>query len=150
MTAQPGAQELRAMIRELIIESLPAAAEPEQSSPTVPEFRTVVLATDGDVSNFVHTIITMLDDPLQSQRLRRGTISFRLSQTSPDAQRPLSAAASVDSSAAVRVERGAVTEKIVTAAAADNRAIVVSPRAVLTPLAREKARKLGVDIVRET
>jgi len=49
-----------------------------------------------------------------------------------------------------RVERGAVTERMVrAAAAAGERRIVLGPRAVLTPLARDRARASGVEIVKE-
>jgi len=41
-----------------------------------------------------------------------------------------------------------VTERIVAAAAAAGARLVLGPRAVLTPLARDKARALGVPIER--
>ena len=49
----------------------------------------------------------------------------------------------------VRVDRGAVTERIVKQAADAGARLVLAPRAVITPLAREKARALGVEIERE-
>jgi hypothetical protein len=48
-----------------------------------------------------------------------------------------------------RVEKGAVTERMVAAAARDGAALVLGPRAVLTPLARDKARALGVPVRKE-
>jgi urease beta subunit len=50
---------------------------------------------------------------------------------------------------AVRIERGAVTERAVVAAAKDGRRIVLGARAVVTPLARDKARALGVALEKE-
>jgi hypothetical protein len=50
---------------------------------------------------------------------------------------------------AVRVDHGAVTERTVKKAAAAGARLVLGPGAVLTPLAREKARALGVQIERE-
>jgi hypothetical protein len=47
------------------------------------------------------------------------------------------------------VERGAVTERAVVKAAADGARLVVGRKAVLTPLARDKARVLGVEIEKE-
>jgi predicted amidohydrolase len=49
----------------------------------------------------------------------------------------------------MRVDRGAVTERIVKQAADAGARLVLAPRAVITPLAREKARALGVEIERE-
>jgi hypothetical protein len=47
------------------------------------------------------------------------------------------------------VERGAVTERAVAAAAAAGARLVLGPGAVLTPLAKDKARALGVPIDKE-
>ena len=49
----------------------------------------------------------------------------------------------------VRVEKGAVTERMVTVAAKNGQALVLGPRAVLTPLGRDKARALGVPVRKE-
>jgi hypothetical protein len=48
-----------------------------------------------------------------------------------------------------RIERGAVTERAVQAAASAGVRLVLGPRAVLTPLARDRARALGVPIEKE-
>ena len=48
-----------------------------------------------------------------------------------------------------RVEKGAVTERAVIAAAKAGCRLVLGPRAVLTPLARDKARALGVPVEKE-
>jgi hypothetical protein len=48
-----------------------------------------------------------------------------------------------------RIERGAVTERAVQAAASAGARLVLGPRAVLTPLARDRARALGVPIEKE-
>ena len=61
----------------------------------------------------------------------------------------LPAAAGSGNRNAQRVERGAVTERMVAAAARDGAALVLGPRAVLTPLARDKARALGVPVQKE-
>jgi len=48
-----------------------------------------------------------------------------------------------------RIEKGAVTERVVQAAARAGARLVLGPRAVLTPLARDRARTLGVPIEKE-
>jgi hypothetical protein len=47
------------------------------------------------------------------------------------------------------VGKGAVTERMVTVAAKNGQALVLGPRAVLTPLGRDKARALGVPVRKE-
>ena len=48
-----------------------------------------------------------------------------------------------------RVEKGAVTERAVIAAARAGERLVLGPKAVLTPLGRDKARALGVTVEKE-
>ena len=48
-----------------------------------------------------------------------------------------------------RGDKGAVTEAMVTAAARAGARLVLGPRAVLTPLGRDRARAAGVEIVKE-
>ena len=109
--------------------------------------RSVALRTDGDLDAFVRDIATRCEDPVERAALRDGRRRFRLAPAeageSSDGQRPPAAAA------VVRVERGAVTERTVGRAAAEQARLVLGPRAVLTPLARDKARTLGVEIERE-
>jgi hypothetical protein len=49
----------------------------------------------------------------------------------------------------MRVERGAVTERLVAEAAAAGSRLVLGPKAVLTPMGRDRARTLGVEIEKE-
>jgi len=63
---------------------------------------------------------------------------------------PAAAAGSGNGTGTVqRIEKGAVTERMVAAAAKAGAALVLGPRAVLTPLARDKARALGVPVQKE-
>jgi hypothetical protein len=83
--------------------------------------------------------------------VRAGRVTFRLTGgpvTGP-AVAPSAAAPVHPDPATHRVDRGAVTERHVRAAEAAGRRIVVGPRAVVTPLARDRARTAGVEIVRE-
>jgi hypothetical protein len=48
-----------------------------------------------------------------------------------------------------QVEKGAVTERVIRAAAAAGTRLVLAPGAVLTPLARDQAKALGVEIERK-
>ncbi len=50
---------------------------------------------------------------------------------------------------AMRVDRGAVTERVVNEAAAARCRLVLGPSAVLTPSGRDRARQLGVEIEQE-
>ena len=84
-------------------------------------------------------VLKLADNPKVRRDLIAGRVRFSL------AGQPAGQAAQ----AAQRIEKGAVTERTVAAAARAGARLVLGPRAVLTPLARDKARALGVPIEKE-
>ena len=144
--------ELRALIREVIRDVLPQ---------DLPVSETVNLSTDQDLAAFVARLLDL--DPQAREDLRAGRKRFRLavpsySQTprAPSAPAPGGSGSNgltaVNGSAGLparRFERGAVTEKVVRDAARAGERLVLGPRAVLTPLASDRARASGVEISRE-
>jgi hypothetical protein len=154
--------ELRALIREVIRDVLPQG---------LPDIETVNLSTDEDLATFVARLLDL--DPEAREELRAGRKEFRLAVPShpqtpqaPSVTQTASVPApsggngvhgrngltAVNGSAGPatrRIERGAVTEKMVRAAARAGERLVLGPGAVLTPLARDRARASGVEISRE-
>jgi hypothetical protein len=94
----------------------------------------VTLASDDDLDRFVRALLDRFER--DGAAIRAGRLRFSLG-------RPGAAAGTL------RIERGAVTERTVKDAAAAGTRLVLAPGAVLTPLAREKARALGLEIERE-
>jgi hypothetical protein len=148
--------ELRALIREVIRDVLPKG---------LPAVETVNLSTDEDLAAFVARLLDLDADTRED--LRAGRKRFRLAaprhpQTpsvtraptitaAPGASAPNGLAA-VNGSAGPptrRIERGAVTEKVIRDAARAGERLVLGPGAVLTPLARDRARASGVEISKE-
>lgn len=97
----------------------------------------VALDSDADLDRFVRSLLARCENPHERDAIRSGRLRFTLRHGG-------AAAAGV-----VRVERGAVTERKVEEAARTGARLVLGPRAVLTPLAREKARAKGIEIERE-
>jgi hypothetical protein len=140
--------ELRALVREVIRDVLPQG---------LPVTETVNLSTDEDLAAFVKQLLDL--DPGQREELRSGRKRFRLA--SPQTLSVPAGAGQVGagqskgaeragSSAPVRrIERGAVTEAVIAAAARAGERLVLGRGAVLTPLARDRARASGVQIEKE-
>jgi hypothetical protein len=101
----------------------------------------VSIASDDDLQRFVHTLLARFEQPAEREAIRTGRLRFTLARRG--------AAGAVAGSGTVRVERGAVTERKVAEAAKAGARLVLGPRAVMTPLAREKARAVGIEIERE-
>lgn len=159
-------EELRSLVREVLRDLLPAQAASSLSNArgrsvipavsggqeerdgrpkpqAVQDGRTiVVLSSDADLEAFVRRLLQMFQDPRHRQDLLQGRIRFRLAK-------PAAVGSGADSGPVIRVERGAVTERRIRDAAKAGARIVLARSAVLTPLARDRARALGVDIDKE-
>jgi hypothetical protein len=103
----------------------------------------VDLRSDADLDAFVHTLVRRLENPRTRTAILSGQVRFQLAGASA------ALAASGSAARTVRVESGAVTERVVKEAAKAGARLVLSPRAVLTPMARDRARSLGVEIEKE-
>jgi hypothetical protein len=91
----------------------------------------VTLGNDADLAAFVRSVLERADE------IRQGRLRFTLGR------------GTTSSAGVMRVAHGAVTERTIKKAADAGGRLVLGPGAVLTPLAREKARALGIDIERE-
>ncbi|MGV0810876.1 hypothetical protein ABQF34_02840 [Mycolicibacterium boenickei] len=98
---------------------------------------TVQLANDRDLDNFVRKLLRLFESPKTRADLKAGRLSFRLAgATGPSG-----------GGAIHRIDSGAVTERQIADMAGGT--LVLGRKAVLTPLAREKARTLGITIEKE-
>jgi hypothetical protein len=169
----PDPDELRAIVREVLTGLLPSltgngvpqppAAPPGAAPPTAgppvtappaapaqpgltytvrehtETVEAVSLRTDADLAAFVRRLLHLFENPRQRDALRSGRLAFRLAAAAgPGSVQP-----------SRRVDKGAVTEAMVVSAAQAGARLVLGRRAVLTPLARDRARAAGVEIERE-
>ena len=134
--------ELRAAVRAVLRDVLPAAViDTARTAASATQEEEVALRTDADLDGFVRRLAALCAEPKRRAALQQGRHGFRLATASP----PPPAEGEV-----VRVDRGAVTERTVSRAAAQGARLVLGKGAVLTPLARDKARSLGVVLERES
>lgn len=153
---------LRALVRQVLRDSLPEVANgggdvvvgstpgaavgdlpsaPLASpAPVAGGAETVVLRSDSDLQLFVGRLLTLFENPKKRADLRAGRLRFTLAASSVAGQ-PVPTR---------RVERGAVTEVQVKDAARAGATLILGRRAVLTPLARDRARALGVTVEKES
>jgi hypothetical protein len=144
--------QLRALVREVVRDAVagvvpaPAAAPPQSVGlvPTGPlaadekaRADTVRIATDQDLDAFVRHLLRLFENPKTRADLRAGRLSFRLAGNGRGAP------------ATRRIDSGAVTERHIADMADSGGVLVLGRKAVLTPLAREKARAVGITIEKE-
>jgi hypothetical protein len=105
----------------------------------------VAIDTDEDLERFVRELMSRIENPRERLAIRTGRLRFAL-RRSPAA--PVAGGAG-PRGPVTQVEKGAVTERVIRAAAAAGTRLVLAPGAVLTPLARDQAKALGVEIERK-
>ena len=113
--------ELRGMVREVLREVMVSRAPSG--------IETVVIASDHDLAGFVARII----EPATLEKIKSGKLRFTLGGTI--------------GGLACSALSGVITEKTIGALVA-GATLVLAPGAVLTPLARDKARQLAIKIER--
>lgn len=152
MTPDPGRPvddaTLRALVRDALRDVLPdLLAAVRAAGPRVED---VVVRDDADLAAFAARVLADADD------VRAGRLVFRLAgvpgaNAAAAVPAPAPSPAPADASASAGghvVEKGAVTERHVRAAEAAGGRLLLGPRAVLTPLARDRVRASGVRVVR--
>ncbi|MFT3671915.1 hypothetical protein [Aestuariivirga sp.] len=121
--------ELREMVRDILKEVVPSKA---QSAAGVER---VSLLTDADLATFVRRVLE------QQDAIRAGRLRFTLAGSASPAPAALQAARSGTEL------RGVITETIIDRHAGGG-TLVLAADAVITPLARDRARKLGLKLER--
>jgi hypothetical protein len=142
--------DLRALVREVVRDAVaeaPRPTPPPSPAPASPltngersRTETVRLAGDQDLDAFVRKLLALFENPKTRTDLRTGRLRFRLAGA---------ASAQVAAPASHRIDKGVVTERHIAEIAVSGGGLLLGPRAVVTPLAREKARALGISIEKE-
>jgi len=148
-------EAIRAMVRQVLRDALPEAvrekiaaqaadaaapASQKKGEADSAKVEEVVITSDAELNVFVRRLLAL--EPKQREAVQAGRLKFRL-------KRSRSSAETEPTRGSERIDKGIVTEKKVMAAAKAGKKLVVGKGVVLTPLARDKARQLGVEIERE-
>jgi len=141
-------EALRAVIRDVLREIVPAtaaraAAKGVEDGAAGPVVEEVTIAGDGDLQAFVARLLRLCDAPGGRAALDSGLHHFRL-RTGGAA-----APAAPRNGMPQRIDAGVLSESKVIALARGGQQVILGKRVVVTPLARDKARQLGLKLERE-
>lgn len=151
--AQSEAVQLRRLVSQIVREVVTAMAQ--EASPArlpveaaMPEVvvEAARVTTTEELQAFAALLLTAYESPQVREDLRTGRRKFAFEIASASAGTPSQPAPA----AVLRIERGAVTERMVVDAAAARCSLMLCPAAVVTPLARERAKALHVLIQKES
>ena len=159
--------ELRAMVREVLREALAGRDGGGKAAAPQPPARgagnaarservtePVRLASDADLAAFVRRLAALMTDPASAAAIKDGRHRFTLEAKPPTVAAPSARPAGESSvtalsavSAAPASLTGTITEAKV-ARLAHGAMVTLAPGAVVTPLARDRARAMGITIQR--
>ena len=124
------AGELRGLVREVLREAMAG-----KSVPGLAAIETVRIACDAELQAFAARVA----EPATAERVRSGKLKFTLAGAG--------ATAAAQASGSGAPLTGVISEKTIDRLASAG-TLVLAADAVLTPLARDRARKLGLKIER--
>jgi hypothetical protein len=168
-------EALRGLIRQVLRDAVPADLQKKLSAalknkgavPKVakaaiaamlpePRSEEISIATDADLDRFVQRLLALAENADGRNALKSGGIKFRLAKsghrtmtTPKPLQREERGQPAAPSSSGHRIDKGLVAERHIVAAAKNGKKLTVARGVVVTPLARDKARQLGVVLERE-
>jgi hypothetical protein len=143
---------LRELIKSVIAEEVAAIRKPAQGA-AASEARTtetVRVASDADLAAFARKVLSLAGDPAKAKEIAAGRYPFRLEAAAqPAANSTLSSTprqAPVQQS--LRIDSGVVTETMLNKLPRGTARLVLAPGVTITPLAKDRARALGLTFER--
>jgi hypothetical protein len=121
---------LRSMVREVLQDVLSSRGRTKTEAAATAEAEPVRLETDAELQAFLRRVT----DPATAEAIRSGRLDFMLASGNGTARRE-------------GILDGVITEQKIDALAVSG-TLVLGPGAVLTPLAKDRARRLGLKIER--
>lgn len=129
------ANTLRSLIRDVIAQEVGT----HRSTPASDE--TIRISTDAELAAFARLVLTLAEDPAKRQAITSGTYPFRLEKSLPNG-------APTSAGIGTRIDQGPITETMLARLPRGVTRLQVAPEVVVTPLAKDKARALGITIER--
>ena len=139
---------LRDLVKSVIAEEVAAIRQPKAAPAPAAEER-VAIASDADLVAFARRVLSLAGDPAKAKEIAAGRYPFRLGRP---ATPPQNAATPAQPSAPVaqshRIDSGVVTESVLNRLPRGLSRLVLGPGVTVTPLAKDRARALGLTFER--
>ncbi len=154
---------LRELVKSVIAEEVAAIrrgaaapAQPAHAKPA-PNPETVRIASDADLIACARKVLSLAGDPAKAKDIAAGRYPFRLEQAvaaapataaRPSATTPAVAPKPAASGQSLRIDSGVVTETMLNKLPRGTQRLVLAPGVTVTPLAKDRARTLGLTFER--
>jgi hypothetical protein len=141
---------IRELVKSVIAEEVAAIRKPKAASAPAAAEERVAIANDADLVGFARRVLSLAGDPAKAKEIAAGRYPFRLERPTQATAAPAPRAAPVAPSAAQshRIDSGVVTESTLNKLPRGLSRLLLGPNVTITPLAKDRARTLGLTFER--
>lgn len=141
---------IRELVKSVIAEEVAAIRKPKAASAPASAEERVAIASDADLIAFARRVMSLAGDPAKAKEIAAGRYPFRLDQPTQASAAPTPRAAPATSSATQshRIDSGVVTESTLNKLPRGLSQLLLGPGVTVTPLAKDRARALGLTFER--
>jgi hypothetical protein len=137
---------IRDLVKSVIAEEVAAMRQPKAAAAPAAEER-VAIGSDADLVAFARRVLSLAGDPAKAKEIAAGRYPFRLSRpATPHNAATTAPAAPV--AQAHRIDSGVVTESTLNKLPRGLSRLLLGPGVTVTPLAKDRARALGLTFER--
>lgn len=139
---------LRDLVKSVIAEEVAAIRKPKAAStPSAAEER-VAVASDADLIAFARRVLSLAGDPAKAKEIAAGRYPFRLERPTQATVAPRAAPSAPPVAQSHRIDSGVVTESTLNKLPRGLARLLLGPGVTVTPLAKDRARALGLTFER--
>ncbi|MHA1599717.1 MAG: hypothetical protein ACTSW2_02740 [Alphaproteobacteria bacterium] len=159
MTAQLDSEALRRLVREILREAIPArvrstaktpARRPAPRAANTQREESVAIGSDAELQAFVDRLLRLFENPAGREALRSGRHVFRLAQAAKGGRSGGNGRIQSAEGGTGHLDKGVLSEAKLISLAKTGKRITLGKSVTVTPLAKDKARQLGVKLERES
>ena len=137
---------LRDLVKSVIAEEVAAIRKPKAASAPGAAEERVAVANDADLVAFARRVLSLAGDPAKAKEIAAGRYPFRLDRlAAPQHTAPAPHAPAAQSH---RIDSGIVTESTLNKLPRGLSRLLLGPGVTVTPLAKDRARALGLTFER--
>lgn len=140
---------LRDLVKSVIAEEVAAIRKPGTApAPASPEER-IAITNDADLIGFARRVLSLAGDPAKAKEIAAGRYPFRLERPMTATLAPARVTPAAPPPAQPhRIDSGVVTESTLNKLPLGLQRLLLGPGVTVTPLAKDRARALGLTFER--
>ena len=147
---------IRELVKSVIAEEVAAIRKPKAASAPGTAEERIAIASDADLVGFARRVLSLAGDPAKAKEIAAGRYPFRLARAAAQnataplhaAPAPRAAPAGAPAAQSHRIDSGVVTESTLNTLPRGLSRLLLGPGVTVTPLAKDRARALGLTFER--